>query len=176
MSPRARIRQVGTCILFCLIFLPFAGGAWAAETGTAATTAVQLAPNVAAELAHSALLRIEGTSTANSVQLRIRRTSDQSLISGDDVTVTVDGKSESVTHSGDTYEFPVDELRGDVAKDVEIIVGHDGIREILAAKVSAAAETASAEGLLRDHKQVAWWILNIVIVLIAAIAISRRKG
>jgi hypothetical protein len=30
--------------------------------------------------------------------------------------------------------------------------------------------------LWRDHKQVGWWILNIVVVLVAAIALSRRKG
>ena len=54
-------------------------------------------------------------------------------------------------------------------------MGHDGIREIVAGKV-AVAEGVSADGLLRDHKQVAWWILNIVIVLVAAIALSRRKG
>jgi hypothetical protein len=90
--------------------------------------------------------------------------------------VAVDGKSESVTReSGGGYEVPVNDLRGDGARDVEIIVGHDGIREILSGKV-AVAEGASAGGLLRDHKQVGWWILNIVIVLIAAIALSRRKG
>jgi hypothetical protein len=192
MSPRTRIRQVATCILCCLIFLPLAGATSAAEPGAGqagvgqpaagapaaqpAAAAVQLAPNVAAQLAHSALLAVEGTSTGNSVQLRIRRVSDQSLISSDDVTVTVDGRNETVTRDAGAYEIPVDGLRGDVGKDVEIIVGHDGIREILTAKVSAAREASSAEGLLRDHKQVAWWILNIVIVLIAAIAISRRKG
>jgi len=37
-------------------------------------------------------------------------------------------------------------------------------------------EAASTDSLLRDHKQVAWWILNIVIVLVAALALSRRKG
>ena len=31
-----------------------------------------------------------------------------------------------------------------------------------------------SSSVLRDHKQMAWWILNITIVLIAAIAISRR--
>jgi len=147
-----------------------------AQAPTAAPT-VQLAPDVAAQLAHSALLTVEGTATANALQLRIRRASDQSVVSSDDVTVTVDGKNEPVTREdGGIYSLAVEELRGDVGKDVEIIVGHDGIREILTAKVSAAQQATSAEGLLRDHKQVAWWILNIVIVLIAAIAISRRKG
>ena len=47
--------------------------------------------------------------------------------------------------------------------------------EIVSGKVSVA-EASSTQSLLRDHKQVAWWILNIVIILIAATAISRRKG
>lgn len=139
---------------------------------------VQLAPNVAARIAHSALLTIDGTATADSVVLSIRRVSDKSVVSSDDVTVTVDGKTESVTReSGGGYELPSNDLRGahDTGTDVEIVVGHDGIREILSGKV-AVAHTGSADSLLRDHKQVAWWILNIVIVLIAAIVLSRRKG
>jgi hypothetical protein len=101
---------------------------------------------------------------------------DKSLVSSDDVTVTVDGRNQSVTHeNGGGYEVPINDLRGDGTRDVEMIVGHDGIREILAGKVTVI-EAASANSLLRDHKQVAWWILNIVIVLVAAIALSRRKG
>lgn len=172
MSPRTRIRQVATCIVL------FAQFSWAAEPVAPPAPPVQLAHNVPTPIAHSALLTIDGTATPEALQLNIRRISDKSLVSGDDVSVTVDGKSETVTRAtGGAYEVPIDGLRGDnVGKDVEIIVGHDGIREILTAKVSTAAEASSAGGLLRDHKQVAWWILNIVIVLIAAIAISRRKG
>ena len=33
-----------------------------------------------------------------------------------------------------------------------------------------------AASVLRDHKQMAWWILNITIVLIAVLAISRRMS
>jgi hypothetical protein len=102
--------------------------------------------------------------------------SDKSPVSSGEVTVTVDGKNEPVTRANDGgYELPVNDLRGAGARDVELTVAHDGIREILAGKVSLA-EAGSADGLLRDHKQIAWWILNIVIVLVAAIAISRRKG
>ena len=36
------------------------------------------------------------------------------------------------------------------------------------------ADGGTVAHLLGDHKQLAWWILNIAIVLIAAIAISRR--
>jgi hypothetical protein len=137
---------------------------------------VQLAPNVAAPIAHSALLSIEGTATADALRLSIRRVSDKSLLSGDDVTVAVDGRNQSVTHEkGGAYELPINDLRGDGARDVDVTVAHDGIREIVSGKVSLA-EAGSAGSLLRDHKQVAWWILNIVIVLVAAMAFSRRKG
>jgi hypothetical protein len=137
---------------------------------------VQLAPNVVAPIAHSALLTIEGTATADALQLSIRRVSDKSLLSSDDVTVAVDGKNQSVTHQkGGAYELPINDLRGEGARDVDVTVAHDGIREIVSAKVSVA-EASSAGSLFRDHKQVAWWILNIVIVLVAAMAFSRRKG
>jgi len=186
MSPLARIWQVGACTV--LVFFAAPGLVAAADPPTQAAPAVQspppaqpagpvrLAPNLAAQIAHSALLSIDGTATADALRLSIRRVSDQSLISSDDVSVTVDGRSELVTRgNGGTYEVPINDLRGDDAKDVEMIVAHDGIREILSGKVTVP-EGASAQGLLRDHKQVAWWILNIVIVLVAAIALSRRKG
>ncbi len=139
-------------------------------------TPVQLAPNVAATIARSALLTVDGTATADALQLSIRRVSDKSPISSDDVTVAVDGKNQSVTREkSGVYELPSNDLRGDGARDVDVTVAHDGIREILSGKV-AMVEASSTESLLRDHKQVAWWILNIVIVLIAAMAFSRRKG
>ena len=114
------------------------------------------------------------------MQLNIRRTSDKSLITSGDITVTVDGKNEPVTHENNaTYEVPINDLYADgsreAARDVEIIVPHDGIREILSGKMSVT-EATSASSLLGNHKQMAWWILNIVIVLVAAMAISRRKG
>jgi hypothetical protein len=141
---------------------------------------IRLAPNGTAQVARSALLSVEGTATADHLRLSIRRVGDRGLEERDEVTVTIDGKSEPVTHDkGGIYEVPIDDLRadrpGDPPKDLEIIVAHDGIREILSGKV-AVAEAASGGSLLGDHKQIAWWILNIVIVLVAAIALSRRKG
>jgi hypothetical protein len=197
MSPLARIWQVGACTV--LVFFATAGwaadpppaqaapavqgiqagqGAQAVQPSQSAQPAgpVRLAPNAAAQIAHSALLSIDGTPTADTLRLTIRRVSDKSLVSSDDVTVTVDGRNEPVTReNGGGYEVPINDLRGDAARDVEIIVAHDGIREILSGKVEVA-QASSTNGLLRDHKQVAWWILNIVIVLVAAIALSRRKG
>ena len=185
MSPLARARQVAACPIFCVFFT---GLTQAADPARAPQTTgpspapvrpvqpLKLVPNASARIAQSALLSVDGTATGDALQLRIRRVGDKSLVSSDDVTATVDGKNEVVTRdSSGGYELPLNDLRGDGARDVELIVAHDGIREILAGKVSLA-DTGSAGGLLRDHKQVAWWILNIVIVLIAAIAISRRKG
>lgn len=150
--------------------------ATSASAVPAAASPVQLAPDVAAPIAHSALLTVEATVTADALQLSIRRVSDKSLVNSDDITVAVDGRNQSVTHEkGSIYEVPINDLRGDGARDVDVTVAHDGIREIVSGKVSVA-EASSAGSLFRDHKQVAWWILNIVIVLVAAMAFSRRKG
>jgi hypothetical protein len=190
MSPLARIRQMAAGILF-LFSLPYFAVAAEAQpappaTAPAATAHPQpaqpvvLAPKSTAQIARSALLVVEGTAADDSLQLKIRRVSDGTAVNGGDVTVTVDGKNEPVTHEkSDMYEVPVHDLRGngsqDGASDVDIVVAHDGIREILSSKVTVA-EASSGGSLLGDHKQMAWWALNIVIVLVAGIAITRRKG
>ncbi len=149
--------------------------ATATVAAAAAPAPVQLAPNVTAVIAHSALLTIEGTAKPDALQISIRRVSDKSLVNNDDVTVAIDGRNQSVTRErGTVYEVPINDLRGNGARDVDITVAHDGIREIVSGKVTVAE--ASTESLWRDHKQVAWWVLNIVIVLVAALAFSGRKS
>jgi hypothetical protein len=179
MLALARLRQVATCsVLACLASLAAAASSppRPAEQPAQSSQPVQLVPDVAAAIAHSALVSVEGTVTGNALQLRIRRASDKSLLGGDDVTVAIDGRSQSVTHEkGGVYEVPINDMRGDGARDVDVTVAHDGIREIVSGKVSMV-EASSAGSILRDHKQVAWWILNIVIVLVAAMAFSSRKG
>jgi hypothetical protein len=187
MSPLARIRQAAACSVFVGCWAAAASATPAPASATPAPAAaiaapaepakpVQLAPNVAAQLAHSALLTVEGTATADALQISIRRVSDKSLINTDDVTIAVDGKNQSVTRErGTVYEVPINDLRGDGVRDVDVTVAHDGIREIVSGKVSVV-EASSTESLLRDHKQVAWWILNIVIILAAAWAFSNRKS
>src|SRR5262249_47033960 len=187
MSPRVPLRPSAAGTLFLL----FAHCALAADPPTTQAAhapqpappqppqAVVLSPNATAPVARSALLVVEATAAPDSLHLKIRKASDGSLITGE-VTVTIDGRNEAVTHdNAGTYEVPINDLRGDgssdAAKDVDIVVAHDGIREILSGKV-AVAEAPSGGGLLGDHKQMAWWILNILVVLIAAIAISRRKS
>jgi hypothetical protein len=165
------VRQVAACTAL----LWFTALAWAAEPPPAAQP-VQLAPNSAAEIAHSALLSATARVNAGSLQLLIRRVSDKSPVDSDAVTVTVDGRNERFTRqAGGQYELAINNFRGEGSRDIEIIVPHDGIREILSGRLSLV-EASSTQSLLGDHKQIAWWILNIVVVLIAAIAISRRKG
>jgi hypothetical protein len=74
-----------------------------------------------------------------------------------------------------SYVLSTSDLHGDEAHTLEVVVGHDGIREVLTGKV-ALPESASASDVLRSHKQIGWWILNVLIVLIAVTALSRRKS
>jgi len=189
MSPLARIRQVAACIPVPALMASVALAAGPAPQPTppggpppasGPDQPVLLAPKGSAQLARSALLTVNGTATDDSLQLSVRRVSDKSAVTDGEITVTVDGKNEPVMHgNGGVYEIAINDLRGDgskdSAKDVEIIVPHDGIREILSGKV-AVVQGSSGGSLLGDHKQIAWWILNIAIVLIAALALSRRKG
>ncbi len=187
MSPLARIGQVAACIGVPALMASVALAAGPAPQAPSAPQPaagpdqpVLLAPKGSARIAHSSLLTVDGTATDDSLQLSIRRVADKSAVADGEITVSVDGKNEPVLHGkGGVYEIASNDLRGDGskdnAKDVEIVVPHDGIREILSGKLSIV-QGASAGSLFGDHKQIAWWILNIVIVLIAALALSRRKG
>jgi hypothetical protein len=68
----------------------------------------------------------------------------------------------------------------DAGKTIEVTVGHDGIHEVLSGRLASAtgapdsATPGAASAPSASHKQMVWWILNIAIVLIAVIAISRR--
>jgi len=165
MSPLARFRQVAACSAIALVF-----GSAAAEP----PQPIELAVNVPAVIAHSALLDVEATVKADVLQISVRRVADKSLVNSDDIVVAIDGKNEPVTHErGTVYEVAVNDLRGEGVKDVDITIAHDGIREILSGKISLAE--APAGSLFGDHKQVAWWVLNIVIVVIAVSIFSRKK-
>jgi hypothetical protein len=148
--------------LFCLALL--------AATARAATAA--LAP-----LAHSAQVSVEGASTPAGLALRIVPTPPATSLAVSGVSVSVDGKSVAATRAADgSWLAPLGSPGS--GERLEIMVDHDGIREVLTAGAvpAAAAPPAPATGLLGDHKQMAWWILNIAIVLIAALAISRRRS
>lgn len=58
-----------------------------------------------------------------------------------------------------------------------MVLAHDGIREVLSGPLPAAlGAPAAPAGLFGNHKQMVWWVLNIAIVLIAVMALSRRMS
>jgi hypothetical protein len=128
------------------------------------------------DVAHSAQLLIEAAESNDSVTLWIRRAGDKQLLASKDVKVSIDGKTQAVTPRTDgSFTVSTDDLRGKEPKAVEVIVGHDGIREILSGQLRPPPED-TATGILGSHNQLAWWIINIVVLLVGAIALSRRKS
>ena len=127
-------------------------------------------------VAHSALLTIDATHTDGGLALHIKHAGNQIPIDGRDVTVSVDGKSQPLTAAPEgTFLLSTKDLAGDGERQFDIVVAHDGIREILTGKVILPKVSATLD-LWRDHKQMAWWVLNIAIVLIAVMAFSRRQS
>ncbi len=150
-----------------------AGAALAAQ----AAVAPQAAEQAHIDVARSALLSAEATESADTVTFWIRRVADKKLVAGKDLVVSFGGKNQVFTaHTDGSYTVPADDLRGKDAKAVQFIVGHDGIREILEGQLPPAPEKSSVGGLLGGHGQLAWWIINIGVVLIGVIALSRKKS
>jgi|SRR5271170_2763116 len=132
-------------------------------------------------LAHSALVSVDAAVLApDTLTLRIRHTAAATEVSSAQLQVAAQGRSLPVAANADgTWTVALKDLNGKPPGKLDLLVSHDGIRELLSGTLAPpAAGTASgvAAGLLRNHKQMAWWILNVAIVLIAAIAISRRMS
>ena len=152
--------------------------ACAAGAAHAQPAAPQLAP-----LAHSALLAIDAAPAAGGLVLRVRRASGETPLVVSDVAVTIDGKGEAATARSDGTWF-VARPAGvqDAGKTIDVTIGHDGIHEVLSGRlapsagVSGPATQGGGAVISSGRKQLFWWILNIAIVLIAAIAISRRTS
>jgi len=141
------------------------------------------APEALAPLARSALLAVDAAPAAGGLILQVRRTAGQAPLVVNDLTVTIDGRSARASARADGSWFvPRPAGAKDAGKTIEVSVGHDGIHEVLsgqlapAAGAAAAAPSGTSSSLSSSRKQLAWWILNIAIVLIAAIAISRRMS
>ena len=136
-------------------------------------------------VAHSAQLTLEAASTPTELTVRLQRTQGTTALAVTDLTLAIDGRNAPLTRRGDdtwSTAWPAQAAR---TGKLEVVVTHDGIREVLSgtlapapggASATGAADTGHSVGLLGDHKQLAWWILNITVVLIAAIAISRRTS
>lgn len=128
-----------------------------------------------APVAHSALLAVDGVVAGDTLLLRVRRIQDQQPVPGAELAVTADGRSIPVTaRPQGTWGVPVASLPRPPGR-LSIVVAHDGVREVLDGQLPPASQSGSGAGSL-IHKQMAWWILNVVIVLIGVIAISRRMS
>lgn len=140
----------------------------------------QNAPQALAPLAHSALVAVDVAAEPGGLALRVRRTTGAQPLAVSRVAVSIDGKSEPASARADGNWFaPRPAGARDAGATVEVTVAHDGIQEVLSGRL-AGAPTAAPRGAPAaasgGRSQMAWWVLNIVIVLIAAIAISRRMS
>jgi hypothetical protein len=148
----------------------------------AAAVAEPAAP-APAPLAHSALLAVDAAVTPGGLTLRVRRAADTAPLLVSEVAVSIDNQSHAASQRPDGSWF-VSRPAGsqDAGKAIEVTVAHDGIHEVLSGRLagspagSAAARPGATPAISSSHKQLIWWILNIAIVAIAAIAISRRTS
>ncbi len=135
-------------------------------------------------LAHSALITLEGATLPDgALLLRVRANPGAAPVSVSDFAVAIDGKDAPVTARADGgWRVSVPSHPGGAEGTLDVTVMHDGIRELLRAKIAlpaAAAQTSAAPagaGASGVHRQIVWWVLNIAIVLIAALALSRRRS
>jgi hypothetical protein len=159
---------------------------FSAWTAACAITCAALAQTPAAPLtpiAHSAFLTVDGTVAADTLVLRVRRAADQQTLGGAQLQVAIDGRSlPAAPRPEGTWGVPLGDLPARSPGKLEIVVAHDGVREVLDGQLPsgrAGAPSAGGPGGIANalvHKQMAWWILNVVIVLIGVIAISRRMS
>jgi hypothetical protein len=129
----------------------------------------------AVSIAPSAMLQIEASQERDIVRLHIRHAGNRTDVDSDDVLVRLAGKSVPARHTAPgVYEAQID-AAGSSMQPLEVVVAHDGIREVLSGQLTPRNQPSSS-GLFGEHKQLAWWILNIIVIFIAVTAISRRKG
>lgn len=126
-------------------------------------------------VARSALLTLTAAPADHALSLQIARVSDRRPIVGPgNVTVTLDGHAVPVTAQSDGTWLISTRDQSAGAHTLVAVVSHDGIRELLTGTVSVQ-ERRSALDVLQGHGMFAWWVLNIAVVLIAVLVISRRR-
>jgi len=162
---------------------------WRALLSLAALSLALTSPPSAAEspggtpapVAHSALLTLEAAPTATGLTLRVVAGPGQPPTQISEIAVTLDGKPHTATARADGgFDVALSPAARAGAGQLEVTVAHDGIREVLSGRVTlesggSASPVAPSAGSA-SRKQLWWWVLNIAIVLIAAIAISRRTS
>jgi len=126
-------------------------------------------------IARSALLTLTASPADDSLALRIDQLADHRLIVGPGkVTATLDGHPMPLApQPNGTWLLSLHGEAGG-AHALRVVVDHDGIRELLTGTVTVPRRQ-SALDFLQGHGMAAWWVLNIAVVLIAVIVISRRR-
>lgn len=141
-------------------------------------------------VAHSALVAVDGALLKRTLLLRVHRAQDQQPLTAAALSVSIDGRSVLGTDRPDgAWAATLPELPAGAPGRLEIVVAHDGVREVLdgqlpraSAPPAAAPDSAAAHGGAAGfwgtlmHKQASWWILNVLVVLIGVIAVSRRMS
>jgi hypothetical protein len=135
-------------------------------------------------IAHSAQLTAEGAVAAGTLILRVQRAAGRAPLTGAALAVSIDGRSLPATALADgSWVVQLHDLPSAGAGKLDLVVTHDGVRELLSGTLPGAAASGrssapdgAASRSFARHKQLLWWILNIAIVLIGAIAISRRRS
>jgi hypothetical protein len=132
-------------------------------------------PNAPVIVARSALLKVTATPSDGSLALRVTRLANQQLVTGaGNVTATLDGHRVALTaEPNGTYLLP---LHGSDAgrQSLRIVVAHDGIRELLTGTVLVPRQRSLIDSL-QGHGMAAWWVLNVAVILIAVLVISRHR-
>ena len=129
-------------------------------------------------VASSALLTLSAAPADHGLSLEVTRNSDhRPLATQGSVTVTLDGHNVPVTAQSDGTYLVSTSVESGGAHTLGVVVSHDGIRELLTGTVTVPQQ--QQRGMideLEGHGMSAWWVLNIAVVLIAVIVISRRRG
>lgn len=129
-------------------------------------------------VARSALVVLEVQPLPSGLNVRATRANGAPALTAQGLTLSIDGHALAVSSNPDgswSARWPPAGLAGE--RHLEAVLAHDGIRELLSGTLPATAVTvAPAGGLLGSHKQMIWWVLNLVIVLVAVLAVSRRMS
>ena len=126
-------------------------------------------------VARSALLTVTVTPSDDALALQVLRLADHQLIVGTGkVTVTLDGHALPVTAQPNGVYLASTRDQSGGAHTLDVVVSHDGIRELLTGTVALPSRTSTLD-FLQSHGMSAWWVLNIAVVLIAVLVISRRR-
>ncbi|HET9106262.1 MAG TPA: hypothetical protein VFN79_03630 [Steroidobacteraceae bacterium] len=126
-------------------------------------------------VARSALLQLTATASDGSLALRVTRLANHQLITGaGKVTASLDGHRVPLTpEPNGTYLLSLHGSDGG-KRSLSVVVAHDGIRELLTGTVSLPRQRSMLDSL-EGHGMAAWWVLNIAVILIAVLVISRHR-